>query len=414
MNCYRSLARTMLCFLLLSTLARASPASEDVVLYHLTPLGDLPGGGFQSVPADINNRGQVTGDSDVGPIHAFRWDADEGMIDLGDLPGGWDQSFGNGINDLGQVAGSAVSSKGGEAFLWDPLFGMIGLGDLPGGSVGSIAHGINNLTQVVGHGSVDGGIEAFLWDAEKGMIGLGHLDGQCVCSVGLGINDATQVCGWSGSKGFVWDSVNGMVALGSLTGPNGYSEGNGINNLGQICGASSSRIAILEAFLWDPDLGMIGLGILPGEKGAFSNAFALNDHAQVVGFGARGRKQRRFAFVWDAEHGMRDLNELLYAGAKGYGHMKVAWGNNNAGQVACFASPPGEAVLLTPFVLGDMDCDGSLDLRDVQGFVEALIDLEAYKQRHPDCRLGEFAGDANQDGSLDLRDVSGFIELLLK
>ncbi len=45
---------------------------------------------------------------------------------------------------------------------------------------------------------------------------------------------------------------------------------------------------------------------------------------------------------------------------------------------------------------------------------EALIDIERYKRENPDCPLGEFAADTNQDGSVDLQDVQTFIELLLQ
>lgn len=62
-------------------------------------------------------------------------------------------------------------------------------------------------------------------------------------------------------------------------------------------------------------------------------------------------------------------------------------------------------------VMGDMNCDGSVDLADVDPFLIALLDIKAYRDQHPDC--GWRRADVNDDGSLDATDVEPFIELLL-
>jgi probable HAF family extracellular repeat protein len=76
-----------------------------------TPLGDL-GGGFGSVPQDINNAGQIVGSAsttittDLGPMaHAFLWQ-NGAMTDLGVLPGDED-SGASAINSLGVIVGSS-------------------------------------------------------------------------------------------------------------------------------------------------------------------------------------------------------------------------------------------------------------------------------------------------------------------
>ena len=53
----------------------------------------------------------------------------------------------------------------------------------------------------------------------------------------------------------------------------------------------------------------------------------------------------------------------------------------------------------------DANCDGSVDLVDVESFIKLLL---GGKQCAPDC-----SGDTNGDGSVDLTDVEGFIECLL-
>jgi len=54
-----------------------------------------------------------------------------------------------------------------------------------------------------------------------------------------------------------------------------------------------------------------------------------------------------------------------------------------------------------PFCLGDVNCDGSVNLLDVGPFVNAV----SLSELNPKA-------DINQDGSVDLLDVGGFIEIL--
>lgn len=60
---------------------------------------------------------------------------------------------------------------------------------------------------------------------------------------------------------------------------------------------------------------------------------------------------------------------------------------------------------------GDLNCDGSIDLSDVEWFVLAMLDANEYENKQPDCKIGN--ADINRDGSIDLTDVQGFIQLLL-
>jgi probable HAF family extracellular repeat protein len=82
-------------------------------------LGSL-GGKTNVVAADINNRGQVIGYSNLAndaSHHAFLWHAGV-MRDLGTLPGD-SSSEASDINDLGQVVGASLDETGNpRAFLW--------------------------------------------------------------------------------------------------------------------------------------------------------------------------------------------------------------------------------------------------------------------------------------------------------
>jgi probable HAF family extracellular repeat protein len=85
-------------------------------------LGTL-GGVFGNVPFDINNKGQVVGQSDLlGDTvhHGFLWENGR-MTDVGSLPG-LPTSIAQAINDQGQVVGFSQDANGDDsssvAFLW--------------------------------------------------------------------------------------------------------------------------------------------------------------------------------------------------------------------------------------------------------------------------------------------------------
>ncbi|MEM9411831.1 MAG: dockerin type I domain-containing protein, partial [Planctomycetota bacterium] len=60
-----------------------------------------------------------------------------------------------------------------------------------------------------------------------------------------------------------------------------------------------------------------------------------------------------------------------------------------------------DSISVEEFVLGDLNCDGVLDLLDVEPFVNA-ISMSDYILK----------ADINQDGVVDLLDVTPFVDLL--
>jgi probable HAF family extracellular repeat protein len=81
-------------------------------------------GGSFTVPASINDRGEVAGASQSftdGHIHPFLWTREKGIQDLGAPPG----AFVTGvpcchtINNRGQVVGFSIGPSGPHAFLWE-------------------------------------------------------------------------------------------------------------------------------------------------------------------------------------------------------------------------------------------------------------------------------------------------------
>jgi serine protease AprX len=62
-------------------------------------------------------------------------------------------------------------------------------------------------------------------------------------------------------------------------------------------------------------------------------------------------------------------------------------------------------------MLGDMDCNYVVDLKDVAPFVLALMSPAEYQNQFPTCVLQH--ADVNGDGLIDGRDIQSFVELLL-
>ncbi len=63
-----------------------------------------------------------------------------------------------------------------------------------------------------------------------------------------------------------------------------------------------------------------------------------------------------------------------------------------------------------PPLLGDMNCDGSVDFFDIDAFVLAITDPAGYAAQYPDCDLSQ--ADCNEDGSVDFFDIDSFVELI--
>jgi len=61
--------------------------------------------------------------------------------------------------------------------------------------------------------------------------------------------------------------------------------------------------------------------------------------------------------------------------------------------------------------LGDVNCDGSINVFDIDPFVLALVDPAAYATAHPGCRIDN--ADCNGDGDVNVFDIDPFVWLLV-
>lgn len=60
--------------------------------------------------------------------------------------------------------------------------------------------------------------------------------------------------------------------------------------------------------------------------------------------------------------------------------------------------------------LGDLNCDGAIDALDIEPFLLALFDPDAYESRYPDCEIT--LADLNRDHAVDAFDIEPFLAAL--
>ncbi len=115
----------------------------------------------------------------------------------------------------------------------------------------------------------------------------------------------------------VWDRKNGPQDMGFAVCGDGD-----INNHGQIAGTAFDPNGVMQAFIMNSNGAVQFLG---GPGGGSSQAKAVNDRGQVVGWSDYASAQHGFegvhAFIWDRAGGMRDLGR---AGGRASGATAVS------------------------------------------------------------------------------------------
>ncbi len=316
------------------------PVVCSAASYSVVDLGTL--GGTFGVALGLNAKGQVTGQATTlaGAVHAFFYDGT--MHDLGTFGGSG--SAGNGINASGQIAGSAqtVGNAARHAFFYDGTMHQLGTF----GGQNSEALGINASGQMTGFADAGNGNHAFLYDAIHGMVDLNTLISPSLGWLllrGSAINDLGQITGegliGGQTHAFVFDgTVHDLGTVSGVGSPS--SRGYAINASGQATGSSNDRV-----FLYDGTMHILG-----GLGGGAASGYGINANGQVTGgsYISSGSTPTLHAFVYDAAHGMVDLNSLVspLSGLV----LESGGAINDAGQIAGAASIGEEfhAFLLTP------------------------------------------------------------------
>lgn len=357
-------------------------AAFGQVQYTIIDLGRLPGAPVPpenceeecdfSRATGLNNRGEVVGYSDVpdGYVHAFIYRG--GMTDLGTtpLPPGWinADSYARALNEAGQVVGEAKSYRPGPMDFTSHGFISGGGGlqalceltpneDLCGTM--SFAYSINRHGHIVGNAVSEtySDYRAFVFDGTQ-LRDLGSMGGRS--SLATGINDDGQIVGSAQtSAGSTHafrlnpnETLETAIDLGTLGGSFSYAAA--INKCGNVVGDSWTASDDLFGFFWSDVNGdgqsdsdeMVPIRPLPG--GVSSSAKAVNGFNQVVGCSYDEDGKSR-AFLWDAKHGVQDLNSLV--GNPGW-EIQEAAGINDRGQIAGTGIHNGKtrAFLLSPVI----------------------------------------------------------------
>jgi len=246
---------------------------------------------------DINDQGQVAGDSEgpSGP-DAFTWSARDGFVALARVATA-DFMSARGINASGAVAGNAEWQDGrSRPVVWfDPAhaeeIGIHGrfVFESPKASwsvESAVANDINDRGHVVGAtSSVEFAEVAYLWDRQQGMTLLGTLGGPT--SRAYGVNAHDDVVGTSEladgtSHAFLWSSGT-MTDLGALGGV--YSQASAISDSGEVTGEYQQASGEVRVFRWTRSEGMVDVGPnFEGPRdGTTSLATDVNSAGQIVG-----------------------------------------------------------------------------------------------------------------------------------
>jgi probable HAF family extracellular repeat protein len=313
--------------LLSCTTAHAEP--------EFVPLGFLPHttsfrlSSASGISADGSTVIGISIAGDQGYTDGFRWTRAGGMVGHGMAKTGLDNFSAGASADGTYVTGDRSSPTGTQttAFRHTRAGGATFFGSLPGLSTSStIALDISgDGSKVVGQASGDSGNgvwrhEAYLWNNGT-MTPLGYLPGGggagSSSAAGAISLDGTTIAGSSdstqGPQAFRKVLNGGLGALGDLDGGTFSSFANGLSSDGNVVIGQGTSALGKEAFRWSGGT-MTGLGDLPGGPYESEPRGVSGDGSIVVGYSATGgtvNQPINSPFIWDAEHGMRNLQTVL-------------------------------------------------------------------------------------------------------
>jgi uncharacterized membrane protein len=303
-----------------------SAAAAAAPTYRVIDIGFLPAADTMN-PGGLNNHSVVVGTAYLRPfgIRAFVWTEATGVRKLPVPPDGRGvNSNAHDVNDSKQVIGYVPSgpSEGDEA-IWNPngtytyyLDGTWASDSAPY-SIVQITNGGKVLGQSYWKG-VDGIFYPWIWSPERGLIDISHTgrDG----FVAYQMNDRGRVVG---SNSNCFTSITAVVydvdeaRLRWIDPAHGSgcfsSNATAVNDHGDVVGwARTGGIPDLRPFVWNET---DGYRVLPGSVARNRDEMRptdINNAKQVVGrFNLANQRLRTSFFYWDEENGFHDIKKLL-------------------------------------------------------------------------------------------------------
>ena len=286
----------------------------------------------------------------------------------------WFESYVEDVNDEGHAIGRYWDTNDSPGFLWTPDDEMTII-EPPAGTGRVYPTAINIFDVVCGSTSPNNSGSAFRWTADDGAQDLGVRPGDTF-SKAENVNDSGRIVGWSGTatatRAVYWDPSNELIELpatADFTPRRAY----GINNAGQIFGIGQSPEGS-KAFIWDT---RSGVRVLTNPVGLpdYGIAYDVNEHGVAVG--AAGLQVQPSGFqidpvIWDPAGTPRLLTSLLDPCERG-GSPAMTYGRliTNDGRIYLSAGNVS-GWLLTPYLYGDLDENGAVDLRDLTTLLSNL------------------------------------------
>jgi autotransporter-associated beta strand protein/probable HAF family extracellular repeat protein len=344
----KNLFSLLIVILLISSHAATAWSASAPYSYEVIDLSAVLGTDGASTAVDINNNGQVIGQSPGG---AFIYNIATRTVTYPNL--GDTSAIANAINNNGQVVGAAS----GHAFLYSNG-AMTSLG-----SSTISANGINDSGQIVGYGNfivdpdndtANRAFSAFVTQGNVSLNVLGNLLNQdpLGTSYAYSINNSGQIVGEASSpthndnvkKAFLYSSGS-MTNLGTFGGT--ISKADSINNNGQIVGLAAISASTNHGFLYDSAMNDLGRSQLIFNNCYASEAKDINNNGQVVG-NALGLSGGSTTFLYDGS--MTDLNAANNTPSY---QINSANAINDLGQIAVTGKYTGSsfytrALVLTP------------------------------------------------------------------